>query len=49
MYGAGRKKNEKKHTEHEKVQFLLRLNMRGLSYTHATRQKTHTEPERMQF
>ena len=36
-------KNEKTRTEHERVQFRLRLNTRGLSYTHTARSKTHLE------
>ena len=42
VYAAGRrKKRKKKHTEHERVQFLLRLNTRGLSYTHAAQATRH--------
>ena len=40
VYAAGRK-NEKKNTEHERVQFLLRLNTRGLPYTHAAQASKH--------
>ena len=41
VYAAGREKNEKKHTEHERVKFLLRLNTRGLPYTHAAQTTRH--------
>ena len=50
VYAAGReKKNEKKHTEHERVQFLGTTEHERGPYTHAPRQKTHTEHERVQF
>ena len=50
MYAAGRKtKTKKKHTEHERVQFLGTIEHERGPYTHATWQKTHTEHERVQF
>ena len=50
MYAAGRrKKNEKKHTEHERVQFFGTTEHERMPYTHAAPQKTHTEHERVQF
>ena len=42
VYAAGwRRKKRKKKTEHERVQFLLRLNTRGLPYTHAAQATRH--------
>ena len=49
VYANGREKNEKKHTEHERVQFLGTTEHERMPYTHATRRKTHTEHERVQF
>ena len=49
VYAAGRKKNEKKTHEHERVQFLGTTEHERGPYTHATWQKTHTEHERVQF
>ena len=43
------KKNEKKHTEHERVQCLGTTEHERGPYTHATRQKTHTEHERVPY
>ena len=40
VYAAGREKNEK-NTEHERVQFLLRLNTRGLPYMQAAQATRH--------
>ena len=37
----GGKKRKKKHTDHERVQFLRRLNTRGLPYTHAAQATRH--------
>ena len=50
MYAAGRKKtkNEKKHTEHESVQFLGTTEHERGPYTHGTRQK-YTEHERVPY
>ena len=41
VYAASMKKNEKKPTEPERVQFLLRMNTRGLPYTHAAQATRH--------
>ena len=41
VYAAGSKKKAKKHTEHERVQFLGTTEHERGPYTHATRQK-HT-------
>ena len=51
VYAAGRKKKneKKKHTEHERVQFLGTTEHERGPYMHATRHKTHTEHERVQF
>ena len=49
MYAAGSKKKAKKHTEHERLQFWGTTEHERVPYTHATRQKTHTERERVQF
>ena len=46
MRPAGKKT---KNTEHERVQFLGTTEHERMPYTHATRQKTHTEHERVQF
>ena len=43
VYAAGRGENEKKHTEHERVHFWLRLSTRGLPYTHAARSIRYLE------
>ena len=37
MYAAGSKKNEKKHTEHERVQFSGTSEHERVPYTQATR------------
>ena len=43
MYAAGRKKTKrKKHTEHERVQFLGTTEHERGPYTHATQLKKHT-------